>query len=114
MYERSKSPLAEAVELLSAMSKAEKAQLLQHVARDLGDATPGIDADPAVCGGEARIVRTRVPVWVLVQARRLGVSEAELLSSYPTLRAEDLANAWAYYRSHRDEIDAQIADNEAA
>jgi len=110
MYERSKSPLAEAVELLSAMSKAEKAQLLQHVARDLGDATPGIDADPAVCGGEARIVRTRVPVWVLVQARRLGVSEA----SYPTLRAEDLANAWAYYRSHRDEIDAQIADNEAA
>ena len=109
-----KSPLAEAVELLASMTKAEKAELLQHLARDLGDATPGIDVDPEVCGGEARIVRTRIPVWILVQARRLGMSEAELLSSYPALRAEDLANAWAYYRSHRDEIDAQIADNEAA
>ena len=49
----------------------------------------------------------------LEQARRLGVSEAELLRSYPTLRAEDLANAWAYVRSHRDEINRQIEDNEA-
>ncbi len=95
------------------MTRAEKAQLLQHVVRDLGDAMPGIDADPGICGGEPRIVRTRIPVWVLVQARRLGMSEAELLSSYPTLRAEDLANAWAYYRSHREEIDEQIAKNEA-
>jgi hypothetical protein len=30
------------------------------------------------------------------------------------LRAEDLANAWAYERSHRKEIDAQIHSNEAA
>ena len=29
------------------------------------------------------------------------------------LRAEDLANAWAYVRSHRDEIERQIAENEA-
>jgi uncharacterized protein (DUF433 family) len=84
------------------------------VARDLGDAFPGIDSDPAVSGGEACIVRTRIPVWVLVQARRLGTSEADLLRSYPTLRAEDLANAWAYYRSHREEIERQIAENEAA
>ena len=41
-------------------------------------------------------VRTRVPVWVLEQSRRLGMSEDELLRSYPTLRAEDLVNAWAY------------------
>jgi len=53
-------------------------------------------------------------VWLLEQARRLGTSEAELLRSYPPLRAEDLANAWAYVRSHRNEIDLQIAENEAA
>jgi len=41
----------------------------------------------------------------------LGTSEADLLQSYPTLRAEDLANAWAYERSHRKEIDAQIKAN---
>jgi uncharacterized protein (DUF433 family) len=43
-------------------------------------------------------VRTRIPVWVLVRSRQLGVSEADLLRSYPALHAEDLANAWAYYR----------------
>ncbi|MBZ0289604.1 MAG: DUF433 domain-containing protein [Anaerolineae bacterium] len=100
--------------LLSKLSRAEKAELLQWVARDLGDAFPGIDNDPAVSGGEACIVRTRIPVWVLVQARNLGTSEADLLHSYPSLRTEDLANAWAYYRSHREEIERQIDDNEAA
>lgn len=106
--------LQEAEKLLSEMTRAEKAQLLQLVVRDLGDAFPGIESTPGVCGGEPRIVRTRIPVWVLEQARRLGVSEADLLRSYPTLRAEDLANAWAYVRSHRDEIEQQIRDNEAA
>ena len=67
-----------------------------------------------MCGGEPCIVRTRIPVWVLVQARRLGVSEADLLRAYPTLRAEDLANAWAYFRAHRDEIEQQIRENEDA
>ena len=59
-------------------------------------------------------MRTRIPVWVLEQARRLGTSESDILRSYPSLKAEDLANAWAYVRSHREEIDKQIQDNEAA
>jgi uncharacterized protein (DUF433 family) len=74
----------------------------------------GIETDPSVCGGEACIGRTRIPVWVLEQARRLGSREAELLRAYPTLRAEDLANAWEYVRSHLEEIAQQIAENEAA
>ena len=41
-------------------------------------------------------------------------SEAELLRSYPSLRAEDLANAWSFYRGHREEIERQIQENEAA
>jgi uncharacterized protein (DUF433 family) len=105
--------LQEAEKLLSMMTKGEKAQLLQWIVRDLGDAFPGIDSSPGVCGGEPCIIRTRIPVWVLVQARRLGTSEAELLRCYPTLRAEDLANAWVYFRAHRDEIEQQIQENEA-
>ena len=96
------------------LSRAEKAQVLQWTARDLGDAFPGVESRPGVCGGEPCIVRTRIPVWVLEQARRLATSEAELLRSYPTLRAEDLANAWAFVRSHRDDITRQIEANEAA
>ena|SRR5712692_7937155 len=106
--------LQEAEKLLSVMTRAEKAQLLQWVVRDLGDAFPGIESTPGVCGGEPCIVRIRIPVWVLEQARRLGTSEADLLRCYPTLRAEDLANTWAYVRSHRDEIEQQIYENETA
>jgi uncharacterized protein (DUF433 family) len=108
------STVEEAEKLLSRMTRGEKAQLLQRVVRDLGDAFPGIDAIKDVCGGDPCIVRTRIPVWVLEHARRLGASEAELLRSYPGLRAEDLANAWAYVRSYRNEIDEQIRENEAA
>ena len=106
--------LQETEKLLSTMTRAEKAQLLQWVVRDLGDAFPGIESVPGVCGGEPCIVRTRIPVWVLEQARRLGTSEADLLQCYLTLRAEDLANAWAYVRSHRDEIEQQIHENKTA
>lgn len=107
------SVLEAAEELLAKLSRAEKAQVLQWAARDLGDAFPGIESRPGVCGGEPCIVRTRIPVWTLEQARRLGTSESELLRSYPTLRAEDLANAWGFVRSHREEIDRQIKANEA-
>ena len=108
------STVQKAEKLLSGMTRGEKAQLLQWVARDIGDAFPGIDSIPGVCGGEPCIVRTRIPVWVLVHARELGTSEADLLRAYPTLRAEDLANAWAYFRSHRHEIEQQIRENEVA
>ncbi|CUS05609.1 conserved protein of unknown function [Candidatus Promineifilum breve] len=104
--------LQESERLLAKMNRAEKAQLLQWVVRDLGDAFPGIDSTPDVLGGEPRIVRTRIPVWLLVRARQLGTSEAQLLSAYPGLRAEDLTNAWAYYRAFKGEIDTQIEENE--
>ncbi len=106
--------LREAEKLLARMTRAEKAQILQWVVDDLGDAFPGVESVPGVSGGEPCIVRTRIPVWVLVKARQLGTSEADLLKAYPTLRAEDLTNAWAFYRAHREEIDQQILENEAA
>jgi uncharacterized protein (DUF433 family) len=108
------STIQEAEKLLSGMTPGEKAQLLQWVARDIGNAFPGIDTIPGVCGGVPCIVRTRIPIWVLVNAKMLGTSEADLLQCYPTLRAEDLANAWAYYRSHKQEIELQIRENESA
>ncbi|MBC8233927.1 DUF433 domain-containing protein [bacterium] len=107
-------PLQEVEKLLPLMTRAEKAQLLQWVVHDLGDACSSIESIPGVCGGEPCIIRTRIPVWVLEQARRLGTSEADLWQCYPNLRAEDLANTWAYVRSHRQEIEQQIRENEEA
>jgi uncharacterized protein (DUF433 family) len=101
-------------EMIARLNRSEKAAILQWVVSDLGDVFPGIDSRPDVCGGEPCLVRTRIPVWTLVQARRLGTSEADMLRAYPVLNAEDLAEAWSYYRSHRAEIDEQIEVNEQA
>src|SRR5262249_3077828 len=108
------SALREAEKLLSAMTRAEKAQLLQWVVRDLADCVPGIESTPGVCGGDPCIAGTRIPVWALEQYRRLGMNEAGLLDAFPSLRAEDLANAWAFVRAHTEEIDRQIRENEEA
>ena len=106
--------LAENERELTALSRAEKALLLQRIVRDLGQAFPGIESTPGVCGGEPCIVRTRIPVWVVEQFRRQGVAEADILRNYPTLRAEDLSNAWAFVLAHTAEIDRQIRENEEA
>jgi uncharacterized protein (DUF433 family) len=110
---REMANLSDFEKLLPALSPGEKAQILKWVVQELGDAFPGIDSRPDVCGGEPSIVRTRIPVWLLEQARRLGLSEQALLAAYPSLRAEDLVNAWAYARAHAAEIEAQIRENEA-
>lgn len=106
--------LEKASEIVRILKPAEKAQLLQWVLRELGGAFPGIESRPGVCGGEACVVRTRIPIWVLVRSRQLGLSDAELLRNYPSLRAEDLANAWSYARAHAAEIESAISHNEAA
>ena len=108
------SALAEVETLIDSLRAPERVTLLQRLARWLGDAFPGVESTDGVCGSEPCIVRTRIPVWVLEQGRRLGLSEAELLRCYPTLRAVDLVNAWAYVREHPSEIDAQILANEEA
>ena len=101
-------------DLLSNLSRAEKAEILQMVILELKDTFPGIESTPGVCGGEPCIVRTRIQVWLLEQARRLGANEADLLKSYPGLTAGDLVNAWAYVSAHRSDIDKQILENEDA
>jgi len=98
--------------LLPEMSPGEKAQVAKWISDDLNYRFPGIEKTPGVCGGSACIVRTRIPVWLLVEARRAGASEVDLLLSYPTLRAEDLINAWAYYRANKEEIEHEIVENE--
>lgn len=100
-------------QLLSYLTRSEKSQLFQWLQKDLGDTTVGIESLPQVCGGEPCIVGSRIPVWVLAQARRLGTSEADLLRCYPTLTAQDLANAWIYIRSHPTDLERQILENEA-
>ena len=72
----------------------------------------GIESTPGVCGGDARIAGTRIPVWVLHQSRQMGRSESEILTDYPGLCAADLVAAWAYVEEHPEEINETIRLNE--
>ena len=99
---------------ISRLSRAEKAELLQRLAQEVGNAWAGIEKTAGISGGEACIVRTRIPVWSLENYRRLGWSEAAILENFPSLRAADLVNAWAYADAHTEEMDKAIRTNEAA
>lgn len=99
---------------LLALSQAEKAQAIQLLAASLGEVWAGIEKTPGVMGGDACIRQTRIPVWLLVSLRHQGATEAYLLEDYPTLAAADLVNAWLYADTHSEEIEAAIAQQEAA
>ena len=72
-----------------------------------------IQKTPGVCGGRACVRKTRITVWGLVNSRRLGSSDDQILHNIVGLTPEDLIAAWDYYRDHRDEIDEDIRVNEA-
>lgn len=69
-----------------------------------------IQKTPGVCGGNARIRDTRIPVWTLVSFRQQGAANEELLRHYPGLNQLDLEAAWSYYAQYPEEIDQVIAD----
>jgi uncharacterized protein (DUF433 family) len=73
---------------------------------------PSVVRTPGICGGSARLIRTRIPVWLLQQMRELGFTEAKILESYPTLTAGDLVQAWGYAATHQDEIHKEIEEND--
>jgi uncharacterized protein (DUF433 family) len=71
-----------------------------------------VQKTPGVCGGNACIRNTRITVWGLVNSRRLGASDEQILKSIVGLTSDDLRVAWEYYREHSAEIDQAIRDNE--
>ena len=97
---------------LLALTLEEKAQAIQILAQSLSNSWKGIEKTPGVCGGDARIANTRIPVWSLVNYRRLGGSDGRILEDFPQLSAEDLVKAWYYSQGHPEEMEAAIQRNE--
>lgn len=77
-----------------------------------GTSKGGIQKDPGVCRGEARVRNTRHTVAGLVQWRRLGLPDTRILEHHPDLTEEDLEAAWSYYHQHAEEIDRAIRQDE--
>ncbi|MCC6327841.1 MAG: DUF433 domain-containing protein [Acidobacteria bacterium] len=97
---------------IAGLSKTAKRQLLKRLSRSFADEPSSVEKNSKVMGGVACIRGTRIPVWLLEQARSQGVTEAELLQNYPGLTAEDLVNAWDYVRMNEDEVRTAIENNE--
>lgn len=102
--------------------KLELQQLDPHVRQDIAHwllrqntapSEPGIVATEDVCGGEARIAGTRIPVWVIASLNAQGLETPAILNAYPTLGADQVERALSYAHGHREEIERAIADNEA-
>ena len=58
--------------------------------------TEHITVDPVICHGKACIRGTRVLVSVVLDNLAAGLSPEEIVSSYPSLRLDDVAAAIAY------------------
>lgn len=99
--------------LIHQLSSKEQIRVIRWITEDISVAFPRIAKDSGIVGGHARIAGTRIPVWTLVLARRLGSGDDDLLQAFPALNVDDLAAAWLYAKVYETEIEQQIIDNES-
>ena len=97
---------------LASLTTADKAAAIEFLLQTVSSGSLGIKKTPGVCGGDACIGNTRIPVWSLINYRRLGASDAIILEAFPHLTAADLVNAWAYADAYLDEIEQAIREND--
>ena len=70
-----------------------------------------ISVSPNICHGKATIKGTRIMVSVILDNLAAGMSEVEILKSYPTLTRADIGAALAYAAelAHERAIPLEIA-----
>lgn len=55
-----------------------------------------ITVDPNICHGQACVAGTRIPVSVVLDNLAAGVSDTEIIASYPRLSSEAIQACIAY------------------
>lgn len=74
---------------------------------------PHITKNPDICSGRACVAGTRVRVMDIVALRGAGVSPEEIVQEFPSLESTiDVYAALVYYADHKDEIDADFAEDQ--
>jgi uncharacterized protein (DUF433 family) len=117
--------LADVEAAADALSAEQKQELISFLATRLrpgishrdssstsSTAATEINKTPGVCGGAACVRDTRIPVWTLVQLKKLGRTETQLVDDFPSITQIDLDAVWNYYREHPNEIDQAIEAEE--
>ena len=72
-----------------------------------------ITQTPGVCGGRPRIAGTGVSIRRVAGWYKMGRSPEEIADQYGHLNLAQVHAAIAYYHANRDEIDAELAEEEA-
>ena len=107
--------LQEALKLIEQLSPEDKLTIFAQLSTIIfqqDEAEGGIVKTEGICGGSARIANTRIPVSGIVESKRLGMTDEEILEAYPTLRLADIEQALLYYAKNRTEIEAELNEEE--
>ena len=62
-------------------------------------------------GGRPILRGSSLPVWLVAAMWKSGDTADEILRAYPHLEPAAVYDAISYYLDHREEIEAQIAEN---
>ena len=73
-----------------------------------------IDRDPAIHGGRPKIAGTGLTVRRIVCWYKMGMTPEEIAIEYPHITLAQVHAALAYYHANREEIEADIAQEEVA
>jgi len=68
---------------------------------------------PGICGGRPRIAGTGVSIRRIAGWYKLGLTPEEIATQIPHLTLAQVHAALAYYHANRDEMDAEMAAEEA-
>ena len=68
---------------------------------------------PGICGGRPRIAGTGVSIRRIAGWYKLGQTPEEIATQIPHLSLAQVHAALAYYHANRDEMDAEMAAEEA-
>jgi len=73
-----------------------------------------IDRDPTIRGGRPKIAGTGLTVRRIVGWYKMGMTPEEIAFEYPHLTLAQVHAALAYYHANREEIEADIAQEDVA
>jgi hypothetical protein len=80
-------------EQILSLPNSQKSEIIQMLAHSIDGTWPGISKTPGVMGGEACIRESRIPVWLMVSYRRMGMFANHKYSK----SAENTGSAHARY-----------------
>lgn len=70
---------------------------------------PYISRHKGICGVQAVMKGTRIPVWAIIgYYKNLGYSAEEIVAQLPSLSLAQVYDALSFYYDHQEEIDREL------